>query len=162
MINSRPALQLTMNCAGKIPVEPRRHGSIRVSRVVSYLDRLVIEFSDDDTPRDRLYGIHVRRPLLRDIFPASALAVPNTGRECKNFRAITIYAAYDAEHNCYRCELPRTIETYLKYRTNTSYNKDIAALLFLSKRISALNSIKHGTPLNIMKSSGIPRRPMPC
>lgn len=126
MIKNRAALELTMDCAGKIPVDPRRHGSIRVSKVVSYLDRLVIEFSNDDTPRDRLYGIHVRRPLLRDIFPASALAVPNTGRECRNFRSIKIYAAYDSKHDCYRCELPRTVETYIKYRTTVSYNKDIA------------------------------------
>ena len=105
---------------------PIRDNTMYKMNYISYYDKLVIELAPvvrDPAVRSP-QSMSIPRALLRGIFPEFTLSTRRSARSLES-RSIQCRFVYMSARKVYVCVLERSIETYLKYRTIKSFEKDI-------------------------------------
>lgn len=109
---------------------PRQYCMLMQLKIVCYEDRLELNLHPTMTDKSKIpqcgQQICIRRSFLRGIFSDESLMASSKDFKKDIVRTMRVVATYVKAENLYRLVLQRVPETYLRYRTSSSYQKDLA------------------------------------
>lgn len=105
-----------------------RYGMIYDLKVKSYYDKLELilvprPYNPEEHKMRSPQSMYFGRTYMRNLFPDFAISMRY--QKGKLFiRSMQLQFIYDPKQEVYRCVLPRSLDTYRKYRTLQSLEKD--------------------------------------